>query len=156
MSHLYVSIAVFSILIAISSLFVITRSRLKQVVLIVLMLTSTGILTYRALYSFYGRPAVLQVDLKNVTVISFYADKDSKLIYLWLKEKDGEPRAYSIPYDLKTHKKLENAKNKNNNQPFEADIRVEIAHSDVYKNSIKDVQIEIKKLPDFPLKKNQL
>lgn len=139
----YVSILSFSLVIGVIALVISSKLSWVRKTIIMLMLSTAGIMCYRAISQMYGYPVLLQSSKKKATIVAFVANREENLIYLWIIEKPSNmPRSYSIPYSGDLHRKLMEAMRKSGGQPVTVDIGVLLDMKSSYKDGIKGVQIE--------------
>ena len=152
--HLYLSIGLFIVSIAIALISISSNMKRWRKILIVALISMSGLLSYRAMFSFYGYPVPLQESFKKVLVLGFKAEKQNNIIYLWLMSESGEPRGYYIPYSSGAHKALSQLRRQNRGKPFRVKIDVESSIGKSFKNSLNKDKTKIKGLNTFPPKGN--
>jgi len=151
LEHFYLSVLLFSTSIVICGIVFLSNIKLQSKLLIAVLLTLSGIFTYRAFNEIQGFPVVLQKTFDDVLVIGHVIDEENKSIHVWLKsEGDKSPRSYTVPYEEKLAKSLEGMRNKHRGKPYRAKLNATSDPTSPLKQSIKDV--EISELMVFPPK----
>jgi hypothetical protein len=138
--------------IALVASFIIATSNLRwwRKIAIIVLMCSAGALSYRGLNKFYGYPTVLQKSFDKVVVLGHLTDKRNGVIYLWLKEKDKDPRSYTVPFNHKLAKFLSKKRRQNRGQPFEMKLDIKTNQMNPFGNSIN--KIEPGEFPTYPPK----
>jgi hypothetical protein len=140
LDHIYISITIFAIALAASSIVLTSAITMWRKLLIVTLLCGGGMISYRGFNKFYGYPTMLQQSFDKVLVLGYLVDKKSKVIYLWLKNENEDPRSYTMPFNHKMAKFLENKRRQNKGKPFNMKLKVKTNQTNPFGNSINDVE----------------
>lgn len=151
LEHFYLSVLLFSTSIVICGIVFLSNIRLRSKLLIAVLLTTSGIFTYRAFNEIQGFPIVLQKTFDDVLVIGHMTDEEHKVIHIWLKsEGDKSPRSYTVPYEEKLARALEGMRGKHRGRPFRVKLNATSDPTSPLNQSLTDV--EISELMVFPPK----
>lgn len=147
-SHMYFSILLFAAALLAVILVLFSHLKLWRKITITTLLVSSSILSYRAMYDFYGYPAIKEINLDDVMVVGFLVDKSTDSIYLWLREGSDVPRSYVIPFSFEVAKFLQEMRKRYQGRPFRSKIKSKQNPMNRYLNSLEDVEMEeVKVLP---------
>lgn len=149
--HLYISVAIFAIMLITGLVVVYSGMKLWRKLLVVALLSLSGIATYRAIFFFYGYPTIMQKSFKDALIVGFLVDKPNDVIHLWIKDSEAPPRSYTIPFSNKVSKALEKMRKKHRGKPFRVEIKTKTNQGGIYRDVVKD--IVIRELPIFPPKR---
>ena len=142
MNHLYASIMLFMIAVITGSIVFSSQMRLWKKATIILALSFSGMLTYRAMNSAYGYSAILQQSLKGVMILGHYPDKTSGVIHIWIvNPEDNKPRTYTMPFSAKTAKALDGKRKQSRGKPYKLDIMVKSNKLNRFKESVEEVRL---------------
>lgn len=151
MSHLYVSILIFSILSACGLMIASSDLRAWRKMFVIVMLVVAGVISYRGMNTIRGYPALLQSDFGDVLILGFWPDKPNGHIYLWIKEHNKtDPISYRMPYSLKLHKKLQKARAKHKGKPYRGKVKSKNYPLEKFDDTVDDPDVQ--ELPAYPPK----
>lgn len=148
--HMYVSIALAAVSLATGLIVVSSNMKLWRKIIVASLICFSSVVSYRAMFHFYGYPAPLKKSFEEVLVLGFKADIGKGVIYLWLQESNKEPRAYVTPYSSALHKALIKMRRSNRGAPFKVKMKTETSMRGSYRGD--GDKVKIKGVPIFPPK----
>lgn len=155
MSHIYVSVLFLLLAIVVGIVVSTSQIQLWKKIVVMLALGGSALVSYRTLNNVYGYPAILQDDFDEVLIISYFADREGGVMYIWLKDPEGgEPRAFKMPYSAKLHKQLQSQSEANGGKPFKGKISTKVGVTNPFNETTEEVDVEVEPgdLPAWPLK----
>ena len=142
MTYLYTSVILFVIALACGVITFTSQMRLWKKVVVILALSFSGMITYRAMNDMQGWSALLQKDLKKVTILGHYPDKKNKVIHIWVIDPDAsKPRTYTIPFNPKTAKMFDQMRRQHRGKPYKLNIKVKTNELNRFQNKVEKVEI---------------
>lgn len=142
MTGIYVGVAISLICLMIGLVVTSTKIKMWKKVFILLALTGIGVLSYRAINSFHGHPAILQKTSQKVLIVGFHIDGSNRAIYLWLKDGKKDPISYKVPYDKRLKGQLMGLRKRYKGRPFKADITAKFNPMKRYENTVEEIKID--------------
>jgi len=88
-----------------------TTKRVRTLIVLVPILVTAGYGSFSSVYSILGYPTEAHFKTEHV-YLHHRVDKDADRIYVWALTDRRTPRAFSIPYDEETERKLRTAQEK--------------------------------------------
>jgi hypothetical protein len=140
MEHFYLSVGIFVISLMVAAIVVSSGMKLVKKLMILCLLLLAGTSTYRMFDNFYGYPTQLKQDLQDTKVHGFLVDKPNQVIYLWIQAPGEEPRSYTVPFDHKLAKYLDQKRRQNRGRPFKMNLRIRTDHTNPYGTIIEEVR----------------
>lgn len=150
LAHTLVSVTIFLSLLAVGFIVVSSGVKWSSKVLIVSLLTTSGIFSYRAMNDVYGYPIVMQRSFEDVVVVAHKIQDDGKFIHIWIQEGENSPRSYTIPYSKKMGDFLNGMRTKHRGEPYRAKFKVNYNPLSPLNESVE--QVEAGELTVFPPK----
>lgn len=152
LEHFYLSMLLFLTSLGIIAIVFMSKIKLLSKLVIAILLTVSGIFTYRALNEIRGYPVVLQASFKDTLIVSHLPDTENKVIHLWIKAKeDKSPRSYTVPFKKKLAKFLEGMRRKHKGKPYRVKIKTKSNQTSPLGQSVKE--LEVGELMVFPPKR---
>ena len=141
LAHFMLSFTLFLTAISVGTIVISSNMKPISKIIVVAILSLSGMMTYRALNDVYGYPIVMQTSFDDALVISHLLDKENKVIHVWLKaDGDKTPRSYTIPFSTKTAKFLEGMRQKHQGKPYRVEVQTETRSLSPLDKSVEEVE----------------